>query len=211
MRHLRFAALVLTCAGCSSFGQMDASLYAFAKEAMDPRTSPDRLRAIVRTGDPRLEEKMYGSDEQLGKNRKGLSVLRLIVQNPNVTEDTLALIAESKNEYVIGDVLGHPRTPQAILEKYSPGQNQLWDWGLAHNRSTRPETLTRLAMSGDEYTRNSVAANPSTPPETLRSLARDPVPGVRLYLATNPSLDMKTRTMLAHDEDPRVRNVIRRR
>jgi hypothetical protein len=127
-----------------------------AAVAQNPATTAEMLDEIARRGDRRLHEKLYGSDRVLGKNRKGLAVMRLVAMHPNVTEATLVRLAESRNDYVIHTVLGNPKTPESVLRRFAGRDHHLYDWGIALNPSTPRAVVAQLAADADERVRRGV-------------------------------------------------------
>jgi hypothetical protein len=178
--------------------------------AQNPAATSEILDAIARRPDPNLHEKLYGSDRVLGKNRKGLAVMRLVALHPNVTEATLVHLAESRNDYVLNTVLANPKTPEPVLRRYAGRGNYLYDWGIASNARTPPDLLVPLASSANEYTRAMIARNPRTPPDVLARLAGDRTWHVRRDVALNPNALPVTLVALSGDPDERVRRTAER-
>jgi hypothetical protein len=85
------------------------------------------------------------------------SEMREAARNPNTAPADLERLAESTNEYVLGDVAGNPKVSEAALRKLASRGGYLVEWGLAHNRSTPRDILSRLAGSANENTRGFVA------------------------------------------------------
>lgn len=85
------------------------------------------------------------------------SEMREAARNPNTAPADLERLAESTNEYVLGDVAGNPKLSEAALRKLASRGGYLVEWGLAHNRSTPRDILSRLAGSANENTRGFVA------------------------------------------------------
>jgi hypothetical protein len=101
------------------------------------------------------------------------SELREAATNPHTAPDDLEKLAESTNEYVLGDVAGNPKLSLAALRKLADRRGYQVEWGRAHNRSTPDDILFRLADSPNEYTRGYVAANPNAPADVLAVLSKD--------------------------------------
>jgi len=149
--------------------------FILAAVAGNPRASGDRLDRIAHLTDPRLHEAI-GSvfKDVMGRNRKGLAVMRLVAQNPNVRPDTLELLAGSPDPYVRGDVAANPKLSATALERLGSSQDYLVMWGVSRNPSASLEVLERLSRSGDRYTRLHVASNPTASAEVRERLMRDP-------------------------------------
>ena len=116
--------------------------------------SPDLLDRIASIADPELYEKMWSWWDVMGENGRGLAVMRLVVGNPKVTPATIEKLAASPlaDDYLLGDILGNPKTPLPLLQKHANATNYLLKWGLAHNPNTPRDILERLARDPDEYT-----------------------------------------------------------
>ena len=80
--------------------------------------SSELLDKIAHLQDSDLYEAMGSFFPLLGKNEKGLAVMRLVVTNSNVSPETLEyLSANTKQEYVLGTIAGSPKTSEATLRK----------------------------------------------------------------------------------------------
>ncbi len=143
--------------------------------AQHPRAGARLLERIAALPDPALYEAMGSLWEVMGRNRKGLAVMRLVAAHPNVTPAALeALAAKPEAEYVLGDVLANPKTPMRVLERHFDATHYLLEWGLALNPNTPRAVLERLAGSANLYTRLNLTTNKATPTAILERLARDP-------------------------------------
>ncbi|MBL0318135.1 MAG: hypothetical protein IPP74_02350 [Alphaproteobacteria bacterium] len=126
------------------------------------------LDKIARIQDPSIHDKLYSRYGLLGKNRKGLSVARLVALHPNVDSSTLSFLGEMNEPYLQGSVAGNPKTPAASLEAlYQKSKNNkdgyLIQWGLVHNKHTPVAILKELSLSSDRYTKRGAE-------ETLKSV-----------------------------------------
>jgi hypothetical protein len=63
----------------------------------------------------------------------------------------------------------------------------IYDYWVARNPNTPPETLILLAKDKNYNVRWRVAQNPNTPPETLALMAKDENSYVRSWVARNPN------------------------
>jgi hypothetical protein len=135
------------------------------------------------------------------------SEMREAARNPNTAPEDLARLAESTNEYVVGDVAGNPKLSEAALRKLANRGGYLIEWGLAHNRSTPGDILSRLAGSANEYTRAYVAANPGAPADILAALSKDRMEHVRWSVAQNPSTPRGIVEVLLGDANQTVRRL----
>jgi hypothetical protein len=143
----------------------------------------------------------------LSHRRDGVAVTRLAARDANTAPNDLEKLAAGTNEYVLGDVAGNPKLSEATLRKLANRGGYLVDWGLARNRSTPRDILSRLAGSANEYTRMYVAANPNAPAEVLADLSKDGMRAVRLSVAQNPSTPRGTIDVLLRDADETVRRL----
>ena len=153
----------------------------------------DQLLAIAQIQDPDLHRKMGSLFPVMGNNRKGLAVMRLVANHPNVDDRTLRLLALSPDEYVLGDVASNEKTPADIILRFSKARGYLMDSGLARNPKTPPEILHEFAQSDSQYTRASVAGNPNALPDDLMRLAEDPEKHVRESVFRNERCPLKIR------------------
>ena len=113
----------------------------------------------------------------MGKNRKGLAVMRLVIRNSNVSSETLTLLSHSPDTYVLGDVAMNKATPRAIIERLyfehdRKSDAYLIEWGLAYNKVT-PENILRdfARNSRNEYTLRRIGGSPSAPID-VKTLAK---------------------------------------
>jgi hypothetical protein len=185
--------------------------FALGALAENPNATGAILDEVAKLPDPALHRRMWSVWPVMGKNGKGLAVMRLVARNPNVSPETLVLLSQSSDEYVRGDVALNPKTPTAIIRKLSDGADYLVQWDLAANPKTPADILVNIAASDNEYTRSHVARNPNTPASTLQKLARDPVWHVRRDVASNPHTPPATIRKLASDPDERVKSTAERR
>jgi hypothetical protein len=163
------------------------------------------LHRIVRSDFPELHDAMGSHFDVMGSNTQGLAVMRLVARNINTAPGDLERLAESKNEYVLGDVAANPGLSENTLRRLAKRGGYLVEWGLGRNSHTPKDILATLAMSADEYTRQRVATNPNTPAEVLGSLSVDPVWHVRGSVARNPATPRGMVEVLLQDADTRVR------
>lgn len=164
--------------------------YVLAAIALNPGTSEETLDRITRMSDPGLYEPL-GSffDDVAGKNRRGLSVMRLVAVNPVTRADSLERLAAGSDVYLLSDLARSPKLSDATIERLAGSSEQLILWGVALNQRTPPDVLDRLSGSEDSHVRLNVALNRATPPEILRRLWNDPDELVRreaLRAATAP-------------------------
>ena len=186
----------------------------FALNAILERQDIDAqtLYKIAQIPSPELHKRMGSAFPVMGKNRKGLAVMRLVAKHPNVDAKTLALLTNSPDDYVLGDVAANPKTPPECLAKLIQKGGQLVDWGLARNPNTPPEALHDLAFSvkkyqgsGLQFTRADVAKNKATSLVDLEKLSKDPDWLVRDSVLMNPRCSPALRESLRNDPDERIR------
>jgi hypothetical protein len=85
-----------------------------------------------------------------------------------------SFLLRSGNNHVLARVAVHPRTPEEVLLVLVGDTDGSVRWRAWRHPAFQPETLRRLAQSGDPAIRNGVASNERTPPDVLRTLAQDP-------------------------------------
>lgn len=188
--------------------------FTLAAIAANPRTPPVSLLEIASYPDVGLHEKRSGWINSYDKDQ--LAVVRKVIRNPNAPVEALRKLAESRNEYVLGDLAQERRTPEDLLRTLAAKPHgYLVDWGLAanpsvpaeilqglpyekdkavahhlgYNTSTPVALLEKLALHSDAVVRGSVAGNSSTPESVLRGLARDKVE----WVARQADLVLKNR------------------
>jgi hypothetical protein len=154
------------------------NLFVLAAIAMHPDATSTTLARIAAIDDLSLHEKFGGPAELMGGNHRGYAVMRLVVLNPQVSSETLALLSRSPDTYVLGDVAGNMLTPKAVverlnLERHNKSDGYLIEWGLANNKRTPESILRELAEnSRNEYTLQNIGRNPSTPSEVKKLVER---------------------------------------
>jgi hypothetical protein len=188
-----------------------ANPFVLAAVAQNPRASAGILRLIASRKDPQLHEKLSSLFDTMGSNTHGLAVMRLVARHPNVDGETLEILAQSDNDYVLSDVAMNPKLPEQTLRRLEQRSGQMMEWAIARNPKTLASILTHLSQSSDEYVRSNVAGNPSASPDDLARLAHDPVFHVRRNVASNPRTPPEVRAALRDDPDPRVRAEFLRR
>jgi hypothetical protein len=113
--------------------------------AQNPAASSELLDKIAKLDDPSLHDRMGSLFPLLGDNGKGLAVMRLVARNSNVSPSTIEYLAStSQIDYVLGEIAGDPKTSIATLRRLEARKNYLIDWGLAQNRKTPSDVLTKL-------------------------------------------------------------------
>jgi hypothetical protein len=136
----------------------------------NPDLSAESLHQIAMIPSSDLHQRFFAIPPIMGKNRKGLAVMRLVVGHPNVTERTLIELAKSPDHYVLCDVASNPKTPVEVLRHLFNMANKdydLIDFGLAQNPNTPADILQELAKSSNEYTRRSATSKLNTVEENL--------------------------------------------
>lgn len=181
-----------------------ANKFVLGAVAQNPNATAADLHRIVMTGRTELYDRMGSAFDVMGKNTKGLAVMRLVIQHPNTAPEDLERLATSKNEYILSDLAGNPKLSQATLKRLTERGGHLIEWGLARHPQTPQSSLVRFAQSSDEYTRTSVAANPCAPAEVLEALSKDQVFHIRANVAQNPPTPNRVVEQLLSDADERV-------
>jgi hypothetical protein len=178
--------------------------------AGNDRADAATLHRIVGADRPKLHQPMGSWFHVLGKNTRGLAVMRLVAMNPNTDAQDLEKLAMSPVDAVLGDVASNPNVPAATLQRLADHGGQSVERGLARNPAASAAILSQLALSPNEFTRDRVAANPNTPAELLRGLSIDPASHVRVQVAMNPSTPRSVVERLAGDTERQVRDVAKR-
>ena len=132
----------------------------------------DLLYKIASIHSPELHRRMGSLFPVMGNNTKGLAVMRLVARHPNADVRVLLVLAESPDDYVLGDVAGNKRTPKEILFRLSKKGGYLIEWGLSCNPNCPPDILHKLSLSDNNYTRSNVARNYNTAPDDLVRLSK---------------------------------------
>lgn len=144
--------------------------------AQKEAASPELLDKIAHLPDSELYEAMGSYFPVLGKNGKGLAVMRLVVSNPHVSSGTVEyLAAHTQNAYVLGDIASSPKTSVVTLRKLEQEKNYLIDWDLAFNRSTPPDVFAHLLERGKSSTHRitleTLVQNPSASADVKKKAA----------------------------------------
>lgn len=160
--------------------------FTLAAIAANPHTPRASLLEIASYDDPGLHEKRSGWVNSIDKDQ--LAVVRKVIRNPNAPVEALRKLAESKNEYVLGDVAQERRTPEDLLRALAARRHgYLVNWGLAANPSVPAEILQQLPYETDKGVAQFLAYNSSTPVPVLEKLAAHPDAIVRSAVAGNGS------------------------
>lgn len=110
-----------------------------------------------------------------------------LAHREDVSPETLAVLAQHHLRLVAEAVAGHPRTPQAALDRLAHHANRMVVGAVAGNSSTHPTTLAMLARHASSYVVYMVAGNVNTPPEELVRLSRLPDYELQERVKRNPS------------------------
>jgi hypothetical protein len=175
--------------------------------AQNKCASGELLQRIGSIDKKELHERMGSVFDVMGENRRGLAVMRLVAQHPNVLPTTLEQLSNSSDDYVLLNVAANKKTSVATLRRLSQRKTDLIDWGLAGNPLTPSDVLSKLSSSANEYTRAGVAQNPSTPLKDLEKLAVDKVWNVRRGVAENAKVSLELLGKLCEDHDEQVRRI----
>jgi hypothetical protein len=182
-----------------------ANPFVLAEVAQNPRASAAILHQIAMRKDPQLNEKLWSIFDVMGANKHGLAVMRLVARHANVDSQTLEILAQSGNGYVLSDVAMNPKLSDQTLRRLAQRSDPMMEWAIARNPKTPASVLTRLSQSSDEYVRSNVAGNPSASAGDLARLGQDPQFNVRRSVASNPSAPLDVVEALRNDPDARVR------
>ncbi len=130
--------------------------------------SADTLDRIARMDDPDLHRRMGSMDPRLSAiNPDGVSVMRLVADNPNTRPETLVHLARITDDpSLAGSLAADPRTPVEILEELYRREwrnRQELEWGLSRNTRTPTWILREIATSRNIYALHNLWANPATP------------------------------------------------
>jgi hypothetical protein len=159
--------------------------------ALNPAASPSLLDGIAALPDAELYEPLGSLWNVMGKNTKGIAVMRLVADHAHTRGDTLARLADGPHaDRLRHELAKNPNTPADVLKRWFDSPDYLVQWGLALNPKTPPAVLDRLARSPDRYARLNLTYNPATPDTVLERLARDPDE----VLARNARLALERKT-----------------
>jgi hypothetical protein len=179
--------------------------------ATHPKASASVLHKIVATDLPELSESMSSAFEVLGKNDRGMAVMRLVARHPNTAPEDLETLTNSKTLSVRQDAAFSAKLSEATIRRLANEDRFAIAYSLSANAATPPDVLSTLALSGDEGVRARVGSNPHTPDEVLRGLSVDAAWRVRQAVALNKAAGPDILEKLAQDPDPQVsRHVVRR-
>ncbi|MCU1326704.1 MAG: repeat protein [Bryobacterales bacterium] len=179
--------------------------------AQNPRADSWTLHRIATTRLPELHEPMGSAFDVLGKNMRGLAVMRLVAKHRHTAAEDLDKLAQSPNEDVLSDVVGNPKLSTGTVRRLAERGGQWVELGVALNPAAPTDLLARLALSSNEFTRAAVAGNPGTPDEVLRGLSVDQSWNVRGHVGLNRATPPEVLETLRNDEDERVRRYAGRR
>jgi hypothetical protein len=158
--------------------------------ALNPAAGPALLDGIAALPDAELYESMGSLWDVMGKNSKGIAVMRLVAGHAHAQSDTLARFADGPHaDRVRHELAKNPNTPLGVLQRWFDSSDYLVQWGLALNPNTPPGVMEKLAHSSDRYARLNLTYNPATPDAILEQLTRDSDE----ILARNARLALKRR------------------
>lgn len=161
--------------------------FALGALAQNESASAAALDKIARLQRPELHDKMWTVWPVMAGNGKGLAVMRLVVGNPNVSEETIEYLARmsqnellfgdtvenleriNQNGLLLGDIAANPKTSIETLRRLEAKKNSSIDWGLSRNPKSPPDVfiklLNREKYFTQEVTLKHLLENPSTPSE----------------------------------------------
>ncbi|MBS0286993.1 MAG: hypothetical protein JSR17_06840 [Proteobacteria bacterium] len=125
-------------------------IYYLAAIAQNPNSNSKLLDRIAHLDHPQINDRIGSIFNLTYKNTKGLAVIRLVEQNPNVSVNTLEFLTDSTNYYVLGDIAANKKLSVECLRKlYAKSQDNskgyLIEWGLKNNPNTSPDILLELS------------------------------------------------------------------
>ncbi|MCU1329166.1 MAG: Leucine rich repeat protein [Bryobacterales bacterium] len=179
--------------------------------ATHPKASASVLHKIVATDLPELSESMSSAFEVLGKNGRGMAVMRLVARHPNAAPEDLEFLANSKTLSVREYAASSGKLSEATIRRLANEDPFAMAYNLSGNAATPRDVLSTLALSADEGVRARVGRNPHTPDDVPRGLSVDSARSVREAVALNKAAGPDILEKLAQDPDPQVsRHVVRR-
>jgi len=124
-----------------------------------------------------------------------------VLEEPNLSPDVLAALADDRDEQVRWLVGQNTSTPAEVLMKLA--DDSIWKVrkSAAQNLSTPVEALMKLASDKHADVHAGVAQNPSSPADVLRQMASSRDLNIILSLTKNPSTPPDILRQLS--EDPR--------
>lgn len=142
--------------------------------ALNPAASPALLDNIAMLPEAELYEPMGSLWRVMGKNTKGIAVMRLVADHPHTRTDTLTRFADGPHaDRLRHELAKNPNTPEDVLKRWFDSTDYLVQWGLALNPRTPPAVMEKLAQGPDRYARLNLTYNPATPKAVLERLAQD--------------------------------------
>lgn len=115
-----------------------------------PYADADLFHQLVMLQEPSLTENMWSITGLLGKNTRGFPVLRLIAHNQYTRTDTLNLLAESDDYYILEDVSGNPNTSIETLYKIHKKNPNVY-LSFLWNPKTPSDILIDISRSLPDY------------------------------------------------------------
>ena len=179
-------------------------------EALNPNTSPTRLRELMEAGEFYICASVAlnrNASTLLGELSKDSNpdIRKSVAINPICSEEILAELFKDEETEVKVAVLLNSHTPLSILEE-AASDDDLKSYVARHPKVT-PSILEILMENGDAKIRDYIAQNPMTPGEILSILAEDPEEQVRCSVALNPNVGEETLVNLSLDESQLVRTM----
>lgn len=94
-------------------------IYILAALAQNRHAGSELLNAIAHLNEPRLHLNLRSLTllDLTQENHYGFSVIRLVVQNPNVSIETLKYLSDSNNFDLLSDLAANPKLPAPLLRK----------------------------------------------------------------------------------------------
>ena len=84
-----------------------------------------------------------------------------LTQDPNTSQETLAILATDEYSSIRCGVAQHPNTSQETLAILATDEDSNVRYGVARNQNTPQELLKILAKDEDSFVRNSSTENPN--------------------------------------------------
>lgn len=158
----------------------DYGIFIIAAIAQNPHSSPELLNKIAHLDNPAIYDPLSSLVNLTPNNDRGLPAIRLVALNPNIDVETIYYLSNSKDYYVLGDLVGNRKTPVDLLRKIyqrskTSEQGYMIYYRLAWNPNTPTEILRELVNkinfnTSYDSVESALVRNPSTPPDVIHYL-----------------------------------------
>lgn len=128
--------------------------------------------------------------------KKTNPVLRALAANPALSEESVDMLAASKDKRVLYFAANHKNASPELLTKLSQHSDIQIKKEVAWNLHTPSNVLQRMSEMGSEEINHNIATNPNTPSSVLVALAKSSNRNLHYVIGCNPNTPAALRKRL---------------